>query len=417
MKAIQFDMVGGASGDMILAALIDLGAPVSDLLEALATLNIGPFDIKAEPCVQAGIRGMRVNVLAGADAKAHTHDDHGHNHSHEEHSHSVKEHTVHNNPHAHRGLVEIRESILGSALPKPVQNSAIGVFERLARAEATVHGTTPEHIHFHEVGAVDSIVDIVGACLALHLLGIDNVAIGPFPLGYGTVVCAHGTIPLPAPATAELIRDFPSLTTTETAELVTPTGAALLTTWKSIDLMPPARLLKTGYAFGRHSLRDRPNLLRALLFESIVTGQTDTCRVLECNVDDTTPELLGNLLSRLGAAGALDSFITPVQMKKQRPGSLLTILCNIDDQAIMEDLVFRECTTFGIRSYTADRTVLTRRFETVSTANGPVRIKIGRWKDSDITHSPEYDDCVRLAGQAGVSVRTVYEQAVRACPT
>ena len=412
MKAIHFDMVGGASGDMILAALIDLGAPVADLLNSLASLNVGPFDIEAKPCVQGGLRGMRVEVHIGDHAPAHAHDEHGHSHAHEGHSHAMKAGATHGR-HSHRGLVEIREAILQSTLPDAVRASAIRVFERLASAEAAVHGTTPEHIHFHEVGAVDSIVDIAGACLAMNILGIEAVTLGPFPIGYGTVTCAHGTIPLPAPATVELIRGFPSITTRETAELVTPTGAALLTTWKTSERMPPARLIKTGCAFGRHSLDERPNLLRALLFESAEDTTADTCLVLECNVDDTTPELLGNLLTRLGAAGALDAFLTPVQLKKQRPGSLLTVLCKPGDQAAMEDLIFRECTTFGIRSYPANRTILARRFETVDTALGPVRMKIGQWKGEDITRSPEYDDCVRLAGQAGIPVRAVYEQALR----
>ena len=411
MKAVHFDMVGGASGDMILAALVDLGAPVEDLIKSLATLNIGPFDIRAEQCVQGGMRGMRVTVIDGAEPAGHARRG-GHAHSHEEHAHAGNAGGG-GKPHPHRGLADIRKAILGAALHDTVRGSAIRVFERLAAAEAAVHGTTPDEIHFHEVGAVDSIVDIVGACAAMHMLGIEAVAIGPFPIGYGTVVCAHGTIPLPAPATAEMIRGFPAVTTGETAELVTPTGAALLTTWKSIERMPAGRLLKTGCAFGRHSLKDRPNLLRALLFETGVDAGADECRVLECNIDDTTPELLGNMLSRLGAAGALDAFLTPVQMKKQRPGSMLTVLCKPRDQAALEDLVFRECTTFGIRSYAAGRTVLARRFETVRTAFGEVRVKVGQWKGEDITRSPEYEDCVRLADRAGVPVRAVYEQALR----
>ncbi len=410
MKAVHFDMVGGASGDMILAALIDLGAPVNDLVNAIAEMNIGPFDIRAEQCVQGGLRGMRVTVVAGNRPDSHAHPD-APNHPHA-HPHHAKAHGG-GGTHEHRALADIRGAILGAALPDAAKKSAVSVFERLAMAEAAVHGTTPDDIHFHEVGAVDSIVDIVGACLAMNILGIEAVSTGPFPIGYGTVSCAHGIIPLPAPATAELIRGFPSVTTEETEELVTPTGAALLTAWKSIDRMPAARLIKTGCAFGRHPLKTRPNILRALLFDAGAGAGADACRVLECNIDDTTPELLGNLLTRLCAAGALDAFLTPVQMKKQRPGSMLTVLCKPGDQAAMEDLVFRECTTFGIRSYQADRTILERRFETVQTPFGKVRVKIGQWRGEDITRSPEYEDCARLSEKGGVPVRAVYEQALR----
>lgn len=390
MNHLHFDSIGGASGDMILAALIDLGAPRDELQRRLADLAIGPFEIRAAPFEDHGLRGRQV-VVQVEQAK---------------------------HP-AHRRLPDIRDLIDRSRLAPRVKESALRVFRRLAEAEAQVHGTMPEQVHFHEVGAVDSIVDIVGACLALELLAVDTVSVGPLPLGHGTVKSAHGVLPVPAPATVELLKGMPVIPADEPFELVTPTGAALLGAWTSPASVPPSagRLQRVGHGFGHHRLSSRPNLLRALLLESATESAADACLVLECNLDDTIPELLGNLASALLAAGALDAFVTSVQMKKQRPGALLTVLCRPETREALLDLIFTESTTFGVREYPVRRTVLDRRTAEVATPFGSVRVKIGEWKGRVVTRAPEHDECVRLARQAGVPVRAVYEAACAAAMT
>lgn len=399
MKHLHFDSVGGASGDMILAALLDLGVSRDDLQRQLAGLPIGPFEIEADSISDGGLRGTRVHVQVTAPAHTHAAADHPHAPAHP----------------PHRGLIEIRALIEGSQLPPSVQAASLRVFQRLAEAEAHVHGTTPDKVHFHEVGAVDAIIDIVGVCLGLELLGVTSVSVGPLPLGHGTVECAHGILPAPAPATVELLKGFPVAPADEPFELVTPTGAALLTTFKTLETFPSgSRILKVGQGFGHRTLNGRPNLLRAVLMEISADVSQDACLVLECNLDDLTPELTGALQNRLFVAGALDVFLTPVQMKKQRPGILLTVLCRPEQRAAMLDLIFRESTTFGIREYPVQRTLLERRHESVETPFGRVRVKIGRWQGADITMSPEYEDCLRVAESAGVSVRAVYEAVQRA---
>jgi hypothetical protein len=250
----------------------------------------------------------------------------------------------------------------------------------------------------------------------LELLGVDAVAVGPLPAGRGLIECAHGTFPNPAPATVELSKGMRILQTDEPHELVTPTGAALLSTWMTAEA-PPAgsRIVRAGYSFGHHRLGKRPNLLRATLLEAdAAPDAAESCIVLECNIDDMTPELLGSLTQRLIEAGSRDAFTTAVQMKKQRPGTLLTVLCTADTKDALIDLIFRESTTFGVREYAAQRTVLERRFMEAQTAFGPVKIKIGRWKGRDVTWSPEMDDCMARARERNSSVRSVYEAAVEA---
>ncbi len=388
MKLLHFEPVGGASGDMILGALADLGVDLASLRAELAALPIEPVEIAAERVTEGGLRGTRVTVrLPGHD----DHDGHGHHHE--------------------RSLGDIRGMIAASGLPGPVKELGTKVFTRIAEAEAHVHGTTPDRIHFHEIGALDSIVDIVGCCLGLHRLGVGAVAVAPLPAGRGVIRCAHGTFPNPAPATVELLAGLPVVQTEETQELVTPTGAALLSTWRTMDA-PPAgsRIVRAGYGFGHYRLEGRPNLLRATLLET-GAGGGDECIVLECNLDDTTPELLGSLTPRLMEAGALDAFTTAVQMKKQRPGTLLTVLCRAEQKDALLDLIFRESTTFGVREHATRRTVLERRIETVQTPHGAVRIKIGRWKGEDVTWAPEMEDCIARARERGVPVRSVYESA------
>lgn len=410
MKHLHFDSIGGASGDMILAAMLDLGISCDDLRRQLAGLAIEHFEIEANPINERGLHGTRVNVHVAAHKHAHGGSAHSHAPAHSQ----------------HRGLKEIRALIEGSQLPASVKTTSMRVFQRLAEAEAHVHGTTAEQVHFHEVGAMDAIIDIVGACLGLEWLGVAGVSVGPLPLGHGTIECAHGVLPVPAPATVELLKGFPVTPADEPFELVTPTGAALLTTFTTLSTFPSgSRILKIGQGFGSRKLDGRPNVLRAMLMESdsVATTMdanpgagsspaTDACLVLECNLDDLTPELTGSLMKRVLDGGALDVFLTPVQMKKQRPGILLTVLCRPEQRSAMLDLIFRESTTFGIREYPVQRTVLDRRHESVETTFGRVRVKIGRWQGADITAAPEYDDCLRISETAGVPVRAVYEAAL-----
>ena len=389
MRHLRFDSVGGASGDMILSSLCALGVPVQELQARVASLGVEAFEILAEPASDHGVQGLRVTV------------------------HCADEH------HPHRDLESILDLILASGLSDGIKAMSVAVFRRLAEAEARVHGTTPERVHFHEVGAMDSIVDIVAACAAIEWLKVDAVTFGPLPLGCGVVQCAHGVFPVPAPATVELLKGFAVEQSDEPSELVTPTGAALLTTWA--QNLPgagaaPERIVMAGHGLGHRRLRSRPNLLRAMVLEPAAETITDAneCVVLECNLDDITPELVGAMTQKLLAAGALDVFTVAAQMKKQRPGMLLTVLGLPASRDALVDLIFAESTSFGIRERRTHRVVLERRLVSVATPYGAVKVKIGRWKGRDVTRSPEYDDCVQCADRHGVPARLVYEAAVAA---
>lgn len=389
MSIIRFDSVGGASGDMILAALLGLGVNLKQFRKTLSSLDIGSFSIVPGAVSDYGLNGQKIAVRI-----PHEH-------------------------HPHRHLSDIRKLITKSGLPAEVKALSMKVFERLGAAEAKVHNTTIEEIHFHEVGAMDSIIDIAGSCLCLHMLGVKTVEVGALPLGHGTIKCAHGVLPSPAPATVALLAGFPVVNIDEPFETVTPTGAALLVTWArelKEDRPGTRRIIKTtSHGFGSRKLTGRPNLLRATLCERVQVPDSshDDCLVLECNLDDVIPELIGALTIKLLKQGALDVFTTPIQMKKQRPGTLLTVLCKPENRDELLDLIFRETTTFGVREHMTARTTLQRRSETVKTPYGPVRVKIGTWKGMDITRSPEHDDCAKAAEAGGVSVRKVYESAQR----
>ena len=418
MKILKFDSVGGASGDMILGALLGLGVNRDALVQDLRALGAEHFDITLHPFQSHGITGVQAAVRAEEPHHHHDHDhDHDHHHDHgHEHTHG-HDHGHHHHHAPHRGLKEITAMVRVAGLPAAVQQASLAVFQRIAEAEAKIHGTTVDQIHFHEVGALDSIVDVVGSCLALHRLGVEQVVVGPLPLGHGLIQCAHGTYPSPAPATVELLKGAAVCEVDEPFETVTPTGAALLTSWRKAEAVPAgARVVEVAYSFGQRRLKSRPNLLRATLLEftAPLAAAPGECRVLECNLDDTTPELVGALTGRLLEAGALDVYTTPIQMKKQRPGVLLGVLCEPAAREALLDLIFRGCTTFGVREYPVTRTVLARRHETVQTPYGPVRVKIGTWKGDDVTRAPEFEDCAQAAKAHEVSVRAVYEAALRA---
>ncbi len=434
---LRFDSVGGASGDMLLACLADLGADLDTVAKQIQSALPDHFHIRRETLTLDGLRGTRVSVdlhehqgtRPHETSHVHTHGenhDHTHDHGHDDnhHSHGASQpHKPDEKPQGrhHRNLPAILRMIEGASLPAPAAVLAASTFQRLAEAEAAVHGTTVEKVHFHEVGAADAIVDILGSCLALEQLGVTEVSVGPLPEGEGTLTCEHGVMPIPAPATAELLRGHPVVRVEEPCELVTPTGAALLMTWKA---MCPARAAYTairhGIGFGRRTLRSRPNLIRATLAESHASGEAASgapgdVMLLEANLDDCPGEWLGSALERMLAHGALDVWFTAIQMKKNRPGTQVSVLCEPERAATLKSILFAETTTFGIRERIVHRTVLDRRIETVQTRYGAVRIKIGSLQGADVLRQPEYEDCARLAGQHGVSVRTV-SAAVRPFP-
>ncbi len=397
-KTLHFESIGGASGDMILGALVGLGVSVEELNEELKSLNVDPFEIVVDEIVEQGMSGVRGKVVLHDHHHHHDHDhDHDHDHGH----------------HHGRHLSTIQKLIEESALPAGAKTRAAEVFQKIGEAEAAIHGVDIEKIHFHEVGSMDSIVDIVGCCLALEKLGVDAVSIRDLPQGHGTIECAHGTYPNPAPATLRILEGFPVQDVDEPFELVTPTGAALVASWRTAEAPASgSRAVKTAYSFGHRQLNGRPNLLRATLYESAEDQTADEVLVLECNLDDTTPELVGCLFDKLLEDGALDVFTTPVQMKKQRAGILLTVLCLSEDRGKMIDLIFSESTTFGIRERLEKRTVLERGFQTVETPYGDVRIKIGKRGGEVVTASPEIEDCRKCAAESGVPVRNVYDSAL-----
>jgi hypothetical protein len=391
MNLIRFDSLGGASGDMILGALMSLGVTPAEIEGALRDLVPDEFHLSVEAASDRGLNGTRLTV--------HVHE-HGHGHGH----------------HApHRTFADIRSMIDRSSLPDEVRRRSTAVFRRLAEAEGRVHGRPADEVHFHEVGAVDSIVDIVGACWAMHRLGVGGALIDSLPLGTGgTVECAHGAYPLPAPATADLLKNVPVRFVDETVETVTPTGAAFLVEWR-VDPPPDDvwTIRGAGCGFGHRALKTSPNVLRAIWLERApdTAGNVGDCLLLETNLDDCPPEWAGALMGRLLDAGALDVFFTPVQMKKQRPGFQLSVLCEPAAREAMLDIVFRESTTLGIREHTVRRTILDRTEETVQTPHGPVRVKTGYWKGEAVSRKPEFEDCARLAAQAGVAVKTVVDAA------
>jgi len=392
MKIAYFDPFSGASGDMILGALVDAGASSRTLRAELRKLGLDGFSISARRVERSGIGAMKVTVKTRPR-------DGGHGH--------------------HRHLPDILDIIAAADLPDGDKAKASAVFRRLAEAEARVHGCSIEEIHFHEVGAVDAIVDIVGAAIALRLLGIERVVCGPLRTGTGFVECAHGRLPLPAPATAELLQGVPSIGTDVEGELTTPTGAALLTTLAdAFGPRPPMAVEAVGYGAGDARREVPPNLLRVFVGEAIAeaeaSDEADQVVVLEANLDDLSPEIAGHVMERLFDAGVLDAFLTPIQMKKCRPAFLLTVLVDPVASAATEELILTETTTFGVRRTLASRRKLRREWAKVATPHGAVRIKLGYLGDRLVQAAPEYEDCRAIANRRGLPLKTIYQAALDA---
>ncbi|MDD5727417.1 MAG: nickel pincer cofactor biosynthesis protein LarC [Victivallales bacterium] len=401
MKIIRFDSVGGASGDMILGALIGLGVNIDELNHELRQLIPDSFLIKTEPFQSHGINN-------GIRAKVEIHE-HKHHHEHEHHNH-------HEHTHG-RSFSDIQHLLGHCNLPPVVKEMSLKVFRSLAEAEGKVHNVPVEKVHFHEVGAVDSIVDITGCCLAFHKLGADAISVSPLPTGTGTFECQHGIYPLPAPATLEMLKTggLCSAPVDEPFELLTPTGAALLAVWPKSEIAADARIIASADSFGQRTLNRRPNLLRAALYESAnrKSGlKLQKLTVLETNIDDSSPELTAYVFDKLLEAGALDVWIQPVLMKKQRQGILLSVLCAPEDKTEMMDLILTETSTLGIREYAVNRYALKRRIEEKITPYGKVRIKVAYSANRELNRSPEYADCVKLAQKHKLPLKEIMRQAM-----
>lgn len=413
MKSLYLDIFSGISGDMFVGAMLDLGVDFHQLEHELEKLHLHEFHLHAARGQKANIQGTKFDVHLEDDHDHHHHHDHGHKHQHK-HKHE---------PEHGRNYSQIRELISQSALSDWAKQKSIAVFHRIAVAEGKIHGHPPEQVHFHEVGAVDSVVDIVAACVCLELLGKPVVQSARVVEGTGWIDCAHGRFPIPAPATLEILsaRGVPLQQCEEPHELVTPTGAALLAEFaKSFGPMTGLAPVKVGYGLGTRDNKTRPNVLRAILCES--SSQThdwevDTVTVLQTNLDDMNAEILGRVMKTALREGALDVFYTPIQMKKNRPGVLLSVLCAETDADKFTELILRETSAFGVRRYASERRKLQREFKTVATQYGQVAIKIGKLDGRVVQTAPEYESCKRLADQTGVPLKTIYEAAYVASRT
>ncbi len=435
MKTLYLDIFSGISGDMFLGAMIDLGVDLNVLKGEVAKLGVGGYHITTARRQKSNIEGVKFDVhLVAEDADSCASSDHDHAHSHEHshshdhgHSHSHASEQEHGHQHeGNRNYSQIKQLISDSELSDWVKLRAIAVFHRVAVAEGKVHGMKPEEVHFHEVGAVDSIVDIVGACVALELMGKPRVLAAPVVEGTGWVNCAHGRFPVPTTATLEILgaRSIPLTQCEEPHELVTPTGAALLAEFVE-EFAPMQNLIATriGYGLGTRDNKTRPNVLRAVLgggsaeTPSAHDWDTDTITVLETNLDDIPAEVLGNFVEKALAAGALDVFHTPIQMKKNRPGVLLSVLCAREEADHFTRMMLCETSAFGVRRTQVERRKLRREIITVSTPYGPVEVKVGRLDGKPVQRAPEYETCKRLAYAADVPVKEVIAAAQAAALT
>ena len=478
MKALYVEPFAGISGNMLLGALLDTGVPFAFLQEEFAKLHLGNYELIHKSVNKCGIQAQYFNVLLPEESEhehdhehhhdhkhdhEHAHDDdhhhgdehehgnhhdhehdhawmhahgiahsHDHEHIHEEHcdcdhhhehenNHEHDQHTHHHH-HEHRNLHDIEEILDHSDLPEDVIAKAKEVFLAIAKAEAKVHGSTVEEIHFHEVGAIDTIIDVVGNILALQYLGIEKVFTAPVNTGFGFVECAHGQMPVPAPATAELLQGIPSYRGTVEKEMTTPTGAALLKVLASpVKEMPEGFTGETiGYGAGTRDVVI-PNVLRVnkgIWNEPEGTGKdfggtVASLLMLECNIDDMNPEIMPYVLEKLLAAGALDAWLQPVIMKKGRPAQTLKVLCKPEQRQVLQQIMFTETTTLGVRAFFVERTALERRWKTAQTPWGEVRVKEGLMDGKVVNAVPEFEDCKRIAEEKGVPLKAVETAALQ----
>ncbi len=438
MRIAYLECFSGVSGDMFLGALVDAGVPARVLEDAVASLGVGAR-LEISRVLRSGICATKVDVYVGeekdmpreqywaqerarqAPEAQHNHS-HDHSHQHNEHRHGaeiVSSRTGTPAPHTHgRGLREIREIIAKAKISDKAKRIALQIFQALGEAEAKIHSIAVEQVHFHEVGAVDALVDIVCAAVGAEALGVDEIVCSRLNVGGGMVQCAHGTFPVPAPATIELLKSAPVYSSGIQAELVTPTGAAIVNTLANrFAAFPEMIVEKSGYGAGSREFPGHPNVVRLTVGEAATSGgpkaNSEMISVIEANLDDLNPQVFGYVLDRLLEEGALDAFAAPVQMKKNRPGTLLTVLCKPQDAGKLSQLIFQETTTLGVRRREETRQCLARRWENVRTQWGEVRIKIASMNGAITNYAPEYEDCRRIASEHHLPLKSVLQEATR----
>lgn len=414
MKVLYFDCFAGAAGDMILGALLDAGLPFDALKAALGSLAVDGWDISVDRVVKTGVTASKFRV----HEHAHAHQAHEHDHVHDDghaHTHGGAEHHT---------LAEIAAAIQRSSLSEAGKARAIRMFNRLGEVEAAIHGVPMERVHLHEVGALDSIIDIVGAVFALDWFKADRIVVSPLNIGGGMVRSAHGTFPVPAPATLALLKDTPVYSSGVRMETLTPTGALILTEYaSSFGPIPPMTIDAVGYGAGDRELKETPNVVRVLVGRAAEhpsphapgpAHHQHRVAVLECEIDDMNPQIFGVLMDKLYAAGALEVFYQGVQMKKNRPGTLMTVVARPEDQRRMTDIVFRESTTIGVRHQVLERECLEREMVTVTTVLGPVRFKVARRDGRVMNAQPEFEDLAKLSAERGIPIKEAQALAHKA---
>jgi pyridinium-3,5-bisthiocarboxylic acid mononucleotide nickel chelatase len=405
-RVLYFDCFSGISGDMAVGALLDAGLPLAELQGALGSLALGDAHVHATKVLRAGVAATKFSVHEHPPAQAspasarqapHHHDD------------------PHDHTHPHRHLGAIFKMIDASALSVSGRERAKAMFQRLGEAEAAIHQMPVEKVHLHEVGALDSIIDIVGIVFAMEWAGADQVVCSPLNVGGGMVQSAHGLFPVPAPATLKILGGAPVYSGAVQKELVTPTGALIATTYAStFGSLPAMSIERVGYGAGDRDDPVTPNVLRVLIGTAADRAPGEQVTVIECEIDDMNPQIFGVAMDRLYAAGALEVFYVPVQMKKNRPGTLLTVIANPDQRAALVEVIFRETTTIGLRHYAVEREVLAREVVDVATPIGTVRFKVARRGGRIINATPEFDDCAKLATANNLSVKDVQAIAIKA---
>ena len=385
-RVIYFDCFSGISGDMILGSLVDLGVDIKLIRKELKKINLKGYKLTSHQVKRNGIMGTKVNVVIDPSIQKRN---------------------------QARSFTDIKKLIVKSSLSENVKTDSIEIFRRIGTVEAKIHGTSLDKIHFHEIGAIDSIIDIVGGAICMSLLNIDLVFSSALNTGEGLINCEHGTIPIPAPATLKLLEGIPCYSSGTKNELTTPTGAAFIGYYGSkFGSLPKMNIMKSGYGAGSHEIKEIPNLLRVVLGEVLIPSKIITMKVIETNIDDMNPEFYDHIMSQLLIAGAADVFLTAVHMKKNRPGTLLTTVVSNDKFHSIVQIILEETSTFGIRHYDVVRTELKRENKLIKTPFGKVRIKIGTFAGSRLTVSPEYEDCKKLALKKGIPVKRVYEETL-----
>ena len=436
MRILYLDCFSGISGDMFVGALTDLGVAPSVFEWELSKIALEDHHLHFERQQRKGIEGVKFGVHAGA---VHVHSEHEHrenldhqhehdhgDHHHDEDHHEEDHHHHHGHNHAadeqelvptgrHRTYRDIVRLIDESDLSDFTKKRSLGVFRRLAVSEAKVHGCSIGDVHFHEVGALDSIVDVVLACVGIESLDVAEIHFSQLVDGQGSIHCAHGEYPIPSPATIEILTGLPLSQIAVPFELITPTGAALVAEFQSsVGTFPAIRPIKTGYGLGSRDLAERANVLRAILGEKIISSGPERLIEIEATIDDMTPEFLGAAIEKIREAGAAEAFFSSVQMKKSRPGILLTTLCRPDQLAEVQEIILRHTSTFGVRYREVDRLALDRTFVSVTTPYGTLAIKLGMLRGEVIQVAPEFEDCRKAAEKAGIPIKTVYDAALQA---